>query len=659
MFEFQRINNWEKTRLEVLKKTLLNIIILINVCCFGQIEPGQFKYIQELEHRHNRSLEQFESVNDSSYDWIYARTNWKINPSKKYISGAITYYIKSLETDLSQIIINCSQSLYVDSIYTNKKILNYQWLNTYDLVIELESTLGLNEVDSFTVVYHGVPDFTGMGSFIQSNHSNGDIIWTLSEPYGAQDWWPCKQTLKDKIDSIDINIEVPIGNHAGSLGILDDSTILDSTIIFHWRHRYPVVPYLVAIAVSNYNVVDYKIDLNGDSLQILNYLYPTAIEQYNNRRKGLEDMFGLFDSLFGTYPFINEKYGHAQFGWGGGMEHQTMSFMGSFGHELTAHELAHQWFGNKVTCGTWKDIWLNEGFATYLTGLTYENMFYGQYWDIWKSQLINHITTEEDGAVYVDDTTDVSRIFNGRLSYHKGAMVLHMLRKEIGDSIFFNGVKDYITNQDLSYKFSKTAQFQCIMENHAQQDLDTFFNQWIYNEGYPILDIQYEHSNDLLKIFVQQKSSHSSNTVFQFDLDIAINGEEIQTLKIKEETSAFLIQYTDTIDSLSFNPEHNLVATLSSKIIGINVIKDEFEIIPNPVESVLKIYFNTENIALDELLILDANGKVFYREKMNSNTITEFSPVITINIDFLQVGSYIFLSRKNGQITNSKNFIKM
>jgi hypothetical protein len=142
-------------------------------------------------------------------------------------------------------------------------------------------------------------------------------------------------------------------------------------------------------------------------------------------------------------------------------------------------------------------------------------------------------------------------------------------------------------------------------------------------------------------------------------LDIAINGEEIQTLKIKEETSAFLIQYTDTIDSLSFNPEHNLVATLSSKIIGINVIKDEFEIIPNPVESVLKIYFNTENIALDELLILDANGKVFYREKMNSNTITEFSPVITINIDFLQVGSYIFLTRKNGQITNSKNFIKM
>ena len=208
-------------------------------------------------------------------------------------------------------------------------------------------------------------------------------------------------------------------------------------------------------------------------------------------------------------------------------------------------------------------------------------------------------------------------------------------------------------------KFKIPKYFQNLILIILQQDLDTFFNQWIYNEGHPILDIQYEHSNDLLKIFVQQKSSHSSNALFQFDLDIAINGEEIQTLKIKEETSTFLIQYTDTIDSLSFNPKHNLVATLSSQIIGINVIKDEFEIIPNPVESVLKIYFSTENIALDELLILDANGKVFYTEKMNSNTITEFSPVITIDIDFLQVGSYIFLSRKNGQITNSKNFIKM
>jgi len=180
----------------------------------------------------------------------------------------------------------------------------------------------------------------------------------------------------------------------------------------------------------------------------------------------------LYTTLFEEYPFANEKYGHAQFGWGGGMEHTTVSFMGSFGRNLIAHELAHQWFGNKITCGSWKDIWLNEGFATYLSGLTIENLDGNSAFITWKQQRINSITSQPNGAVYLtdSDTTSVNRIFNGRLSYDKGSMVLHMLRKKLGDADFFQGLKNYLADANHAYGYAKTEDFIAIMETTSGQD---------------------------------------------------------------------------------------------------------------------------------------------------------------------------------------------
>src|SRR5690606_1979392 len=149
----------------------------------------------------------------------------------------------------------------------------------------------------------------------------------------------------------------------------------------------------------------------------------------------------VLDSLIGPYPFPSEKYGHAQFSWPGGMEHQTMSFMGNFAFELIAHELIHQWFGNMVTCGSWQDIFLNEGFATYLTGVCVENLLEEQWWDRWKSVRKDIVFEKPDGSIFVSDTTEVPVIFNGRLTYTKGAYLLHMLRWILGDESFFRVLK--------------------------------------------------------------------------------------------------------------------------------------------------------------------------------------------------------------------------
>ncbi|MBL0103769.1 MAG: hypothetical protein IPP51_08435 [Bacteroidetes bacterium] len=236
-----------------------------------------------------------------------------------------------------------------------------------------------------------------------------------------------------------------------------------STNTYQWKHRYPIAAYLVCLAVTDYAEYSHWVPYGSDLLEVQNYVYPEdsafAVTQTNQ----IVPIMQLYDTLFGIYPFQNEKYGHAQFNWGGGMEHQTITFVSGFDFELIAHELAHHWFGDKVTCASWHDIWLNEGFATYLALLCYEHMD-PNYWLMSKQYYISSVTSSPDGSVYCPDTLDPNRIFDGRLSYFKGAMILNQLRWVIGDSAFFAGCNNYLTDVACAYGFATTDQFRQHME---------------------------------------------------------------------------------------------------------------------------------------------------------------------------------------------------
>ena len=212
-------------------------------------------------------------------------------------------------------------------------------------------------------------------AFTTSQHFGTPIMWTLSEPFGARDWWPCKQDLSDKIENIDFYITAPSA-YKGVANGLEVSEIANNngTKTVHYQHNYAIPAYLVAFAVTNYQIYQQTAGTAPNTFPIVNYIYPENYNSAVNQVAVTLPIMNLFENLFETYPFHEEKYGHAQFGWGGGMEHTTVSFMGSFSRDLIAHELAHHWFGNKITCGTWKDIWLNEGFAEYMSGLVYENL---------------------------------------------------------------------------------------------------------------------------------------------------------------------------------------------------------------------------------------------------------------------------------------------
>ena len=257
--------------------------------------------------------------------------------------------------------------------------------------------------------------------------------------------------------------------------LVDIDTIAD-TLVYYWKHRYPITPYLVSIAVSDYREYSYYIHFsNGDSLLFSNYLYQKDFEKNKEKIKQTDRFMQFYDSLFVPYPFMKEKYGHVQFPIGGGMEHQTISSMGYFDYEIISHELAHQWFGDAITCGSWMDIWLNEGFATYCTGLCYE--FLDPYWwPRWKNLVIEKITSEEGGSVYPKDTVSVRALFDSRLTYRKAAYVLHMIRWTIGDDNFFQAIRNYLSNSKLSYAFAKTENLISIFEEVADTSLSIFMN---------------------------------------------------------------------------------------------------------------------------------------------------------------------------------------
>lgn len=363
----------------------------------------------------------------------------------------------------------------------------------------------------------------------------------------------------------------------------------------------------------------------------------------------------LFTNLFEEYPFANEKYGHAQFGWGGGMEHTTVSFMGSFGRNLIAHELAHQWFGNKVTCGSWKDIWLNEGFATYLSGLVVENIDGNNSFINWKQSLNNSITSQSGGAVYLSDTDtlSVSRIFSGRLSYNKGAMVTHMLRKKLGDATFFQGMQNYLSDTNLSYDYAKTEDYKTVMETTSGQDLTEFFNDWIYNQGYPSYNIEWNQPNaSQIRISISQTQSHPSVSYFEAPVPIRVLGTsgEVLDLVLNNTTNneMFLRAVTFPVDTILFDPESDLISRNNTVSLSVNAFEldNQFTIYPNPTSQEITIT-KPESLTVHKINVYNTLGQLLITTPWSS----------TVDLSTLSNGLF-FVQLETNQGVINKSVLK-
>lgn len=557
-----------------------------------------------------------ESGDYASYDLVYQRLNLNVDPAVNFISGSVLSQMKFLKENVNQIQFDLNSALIVDSVTFDWKKAEFQQ-NADKITIFLPAGIQVTSFHLDQIFYHGVPPQNGFGSFVASKHNNVPIIWTLSEPYGAHDWWPCKESLSDKIDSIDVFITCPSQYKAASNGRLVADIVTGSQRTAHWKHHYPIATYLVAIAVTNYETYSDFLNLSdGHKIEILNYIYPEYLATAKTKTADILNIMSFYNSRLITYPFAAEKYGHAQFGWGGGMEHQTMSFMESLDFELVAHEMAHQWFGDYITLASWHDIWLNEGFATYMVGLVYENLLGGYFWPIWKNQQVNKITASASGSVYVADTTSVSRIFNGRLSYSKGAYLLQMLRWEMGDSHFFKGLKDYLTDPSVAGGFATTEKFEKHMEAAADTSFTEFFKDWYYGEGSPVFRIVYfpdPENPGKQKLRINQTSSHPSVSFFEMHLPVRVWNNGISKdfrLYNTRQNQEFVIPETK-IDSIQFDPDKWLCA-IADKVLAASEISGpgQIQIIPEYAAKQIRIVL-PEGSGKETFRIFDLTGRTF------------------------------------------------
>ena len=649
-----------------MNKILVLLFLFVSFSINAQDYLNEINEIAEAELKSSSAAFDIQAnPNTANYDVIYHRLEFDVNPAVYFISGNVTTDFIALENmnsitfDLGRIT-NTNNPYFNNRITVGSVMMDNQSLSfvhnatSKELIITFPTAILAGSTNTISVSYAGAPNTTEQG-FSIGTHGGVPVLWTLSQPFGARDWWPCKQDLNDKIDLIDVFITAPSQFVSVANGV--QQSIVNNgngTKTTHFRHNYLIPAYLIAIAVSNYSIFTQQAGTAPNEFPIVNYIYPENFNSVQNSLAVTLPIMDLFEELFEPYPYSNEKYGHAQTNIGGGMEHTTVSFMGSFGRNLIAHELAHQWFGNKVTCGTWNDIWLNEGLATYLSGLVVENLDGPANFVNWKGSLINNITSFSNGAVYLTESeaSSVNRIFSSRLSYNKGAMVSHMLRWKIGDENFFQGLRNFLTDPLLAFGYAVTDDLQMHLEAASGMDLTEFFADWVYGQGYPTYSVSASNiGNGQATVTINQSQSHSSVSFFEMPVEVRLFGSGNQVLDVVLEHTSngqqFIVNTPFVLTAAAVDPKRHIISRNNNAILGINTIDlaNVIQLVPNPTSSNLKVDY-PQNINLENIKVYSNLGQLVM-ETQNS----------LLNVSSLSSGVY-YLAFTTSEGTYHKKFIK-
>ena len=650
-------------------KNLIAVLMML-VTPFTFSQSGKESCILGKTAQFNRlkKLTEIKYPGDPKYDVKYYKLDLTINHTAKTISGNITCNAKAVQSGVTEIYYDFISSMIVDSVFFNGNNVTFsRGVNT----VNIQTGTTLNTDDEFTTVvyYHGTPASGGFGSFMFSSQSGNPLIWSLSEPYGAKDWWPVKDTPGDKADSADIWLTVstsltPVSN-GNLMEVVNNG---NGTHTYKWKVSYPIAPYLVSLAITNYALyTNYYHYSPNDSMPVTHYLYPSSLNSNIPQLNKTPGMIEIFAERFGEYPFINEKYGHAQFGWGGGMEHQTISSMVGFGDGLIAHELAHMWYGDNITCKDWHHIWLNEGFATMGEGLVYEA------WN-GKGAYNNYINNEMNyakyavGTIYVQDISSEWEIFDSYRTYSKGCVVLHMLRGIVGDSTFFDILRTYTYDPSVAYGNATTEDFQAVAENVAGMDLNYFFQEWIYGENYPKYSVVWSKNSlggnrfDLALKITQNTNSNPS--FFTMPIQIKVNflsGDTIITVFNNAQVQNFNVTVASEPISITVDPDNWILKTINSVVVGVEeeIQPQTFSLeqnYPNPFNPNTKIKFNLASNEFTTLKVYDVIGKEIATLVNNQMEAGQYE--VTFDASNLPSGVYIY-SLNAGNFKETRKMILM
>ncbi|MHB8079133.1 MAG: M1 family metallopeptidase [Candidatus Krumholzibacteriia bacterium] len=506
------------------------------------------------------------------------------------------------------------------------------------LVIDLALPLTATDTTTVDIFFHGTPAPDGfLGFAFDTTPDGAPLASTLSEPWSARSWWPCRDDPRDKA-TCTARLYVPTGLTAVSNGVrlaaaknagLWDTLVpaaKDAALYvpFFWRESLPISTYHVSLAVSNY------VELHDvwQDLPIVHYVYPSQVAAARVDFAAVPDMLAFCSDRFGPYPFAGQKYGMASFNWDGAMEHPTATSWGTVlmtgdarYETVVLHELSHQWFGDQATCADWTQTWLNEGFATYAEALwaEYRNGPTARKWfmvarsvfEAWSGPLVRE-PGHTDPAYYFDD-----------MVYYKGAWVLHMLRRRLGDPLFYACLRAWLEEPGVRFGTGTSDDFVRVCERVSGQDLGWFFPQWLYWTVYPLLDVGWVNSAPgALTVTVRQSQPPDpvyGDRAFAIPIELGLAGVGfVDTVSVfmdrREQT--FTLPTPGAVTSLTVDPGRWLLQrtgqvtqATTTGATGPSTAARLLPTSPNPMAGGGRIRWETAVSGADALAIHDLRGR--------------------------------------------------
>lgn len=591
---------------------------------------------------------------------------WRVNPdSTKYIRGTITTKFLTKASNVSSLTFDLNKASFNNAFLVVKyhgAVVSKSFPssgNVNILTISLPAPLALNVTDSVTVSYAGVPPaVNGEALGYQKGVFNGqNYIYTLSESYEDRDWWPCKADMQDKIESMDITVSTPSAFKVATQGKLFKTTVVGSSTKYTYRHRYPIASYLVSLGVAKFTEFNRTPVTIGSTSVPINYQLFTR-SSYTSQLAALDFCkleLLLFSTRFGDYPFKNEKFGVYEFGFSGGMEHQTHVGIGSGAltdWSVIAHETAHQWFGDAVSFKTWNSLWLAEGFASYLEVLAAEQI------PSLGANAVSHRSSFKSAArsvtvpVYLANISTSNTIWTGSNTsavYDRGAMMVSMLRALAGDTQFYAATRNYITDPALAYQSADSNNLKAHFQNAlGGYDLSGFFSDWVNGVGTPSYAVQWDNAGTTLTVkLTQTRSSNSNVTYFHMPVVLKVssasgttqnvviydNGGNLAlagtgSIGVGTGTNQISVSLPFTPSTVQFDPENISMATgtvtfNSSLVTKTNeptstLAENELErptVFPNPSngEFTLRLATNAEGVS--DLYVVNEIGVIVQEQK--------------------------------------------
>ena len=647
-------------------KALL-LVMLLPVVALSQKENSPF--CSKRDGFGNRtvksnSLNVAQIVQTEKYDVSYYKLDLNMTNTSTTLSGYSEMKATAL-VPIDTVLYELFSTLSISSVSLNGVTVPFTRTNS---AVKIGVNYPVGTVFTVRTNYSGTPPTAQTNPLGGSGMSNAtspswgnEVVWSLSEPFCAYEWWPCKQSLTDKADSCDVNITVPNSCKAGSNGILTQVVDLgNGTSRYEWKHRHPIDYYLISVAVAEY--VEYNVYANPQGapapILIQNFIYnnPQTLPNFQADINETADFLELFYGLYGPYPFEDEKYGHCMAPFSGGMEHQTMTTQGFFNPTLTAHELGHQWWGDYVTCASWCDIWVNEGFASYSEQLMLENLYPGQ--EIQNMQSVhNNVMSQPGGSVWVLDSLNESRIFSGRLTYDKGAAIVHTIRYMVNnDNLFLSILQNFLSDKAFGTAFGVDVRDAFTAASGI--DFTAFFDEWYFGEGFPTYSVQWKQvGNDALVQISHTSSMPNVTPTFTNPIDLKFvrpgNADTTIRFNITGNSNLFQINGIGTINnSITIDPNNWVInqngSVTMNQVLNLEAINEPIgmSLFPNPVQDQLSLLNVPQN---SSYRLYD----MFGRMKLSGKAINGEA----LSVSALSPGTYL-LVLDSPEVNYRKTFVK-